>query len=477
MTPTVVLRHAEVEGHRVDVVWRDGVVVSLHEAARAPAPRGAVVVPCDGGAVLPGLHDHHLHLMALAAARASVVVGPPQVTTPHEFAVVLAEAVRQSSGGWVRAVGYHDSVAGALDTEVIEALVPEGRTTPIRVQHRSGQMWVLNHKACDEIHLDRQPGPGIERDAAGRPTGRIVGRDDLVRQARESTTLDMAAIGRELASYGVTGVTDCTPTTQADDVERLAEAVGAFDFPLRVTITGGLGLPDDAARTLPRGPVKFLPADHDLPSLDDLARGIASAHELGRPVAVHCVSRVGLVIAMAAWREAGAIPGDRIEHGAVVPDDLLHELSTLGLIVVTQPNFVAERGDRYLAEVETDDLPHLWRAGSLRDAGVAVAAGTDAPFGHPDPWRAIAAAVTRRTASGAVLGAGERVAASTALAWWMGDATAPLVSRSVRPGCRTDLCVLDRPLSAMLTAPDSIAVTGTLGRAGITGRLQDTMNG
>jgi len=33
----------------------------------------------NGGAVVPGLHDHHIHLNATAAAMASVSCGPPNV--------------------------------------------------------------------------------------------------------------------------------------------------------------------------------------------------------------------------------------------------------------------------------------------------------------------------------------------------------------------------------------------------------------
>ena len=58
-----------------------------------------------------------------------------------------------------------------------------------------------------------------------------------------------------------------------------------------------------------------------------------------------------LVVTIAALREAGGHPGDRIEHAAVVPDDCIADLAELGVTVVTQPNFVAERGDEYRAEV------------------------------------------------------------------------------------------------------------------------------
>ncbi len=38
---------------------------------------------------------------------------------------------------------------------------------------------------------------------------------------------------------------------------------------------------------------------------------------------------------------------DRIEHGAVIPDECVADLCHLGVLVVTRPNFIAERGDQF----------------------------------------------------------------------------------------------------------------------------------
>jgi predicted amidohydrolase YtcJ len=190
---------------------------------------------------------------------------------------------------------------------------------------------------------------------------------------------------------------------------------------------------------------------------------MTDAHGHGRPVAVHCVTREALVLALAAWDEARARPGDRVEHGAVVDDPLARHVAALGLTVVTQPGFVAERGDRYLAEVDPSDRPHLWPCRSLLDAGVAVAFSTDAPFGGADPWQAVAAAVTRRTPDGRTLGGHEAVDARTALSRLLGELGDPGgAPRRVRPGVVADLCLLAEPLDAALEHPSSERVVLTL---------------
>jgi len=60
----LVLRRVEVDGRRCDVLIRDGRVADVGGPFRGT---GDNAIDGEGGAVIPGLHDHHLHLLALAA--------------------------------------------------------------------------------------------------------------------------------------------------------------------------------------------------------------------------------------------------------------------------------------------------------------------------------------------------------------------------------------------------------------------------
>src|SRR5579884_2781136 len=76
--PPLVVRDADLGGAApVDVVLEAGVI----RAVGPGAARGhdGEAVDARGGALLPGLHDHHLHLRSLAAAVGSVTAGPPEV--------------------------------------------------------------------------------------------------------------------------------------------------------------------------------------------------------------------------------------------------------------------------------------------------------------------------------------------------------------------------------------------------------------
>jgi predicted amidohydrolase YtcJ len=440
--PTLLIRRAEVAGQLVDVACAGGVVTAVGARAVGAAD---VVIDAGGGALLPGLHDHHVHLLAMAAARRSVVLGPPAVTSPDAFDIALRAAANDSSDGWVRGVGYHESVAGALDRARLDALVPH---RPVRVQHRTGQLWVLNGAALALAGIDLED-------------GRLYRMDAVLRERIGSEPPDVAPVAAELSAHGITGVTDLTPAEDPAELELLADAAVAPGFPLHVVVTGA-PLLAGVDVGLARGPVKVVLDEARLPPLDELVAWFRRARTVGRPIAVHCVTRVELLTALAAWDEVGAAPGDRVEHAAVVPVELVPSLAAHGLTVVTQPSFVAERGDQYLADVDPDDRPHLWRCASLLAAGVGVAGSSDAPFGDPNPWRAIGAARDRLTPHGVVLGADERVPARRALDMYLSPLDDPAgPPRRVEVGAPADLCLLATPLAEALTDPASTNVVAT----------------
>ncbi len=459
MTDRLVLRRAELDGTVVDLAIEGSRIVEIGSALAG----GDHEVHADGGAVIPGLWDHHIHLLALAAAGISVALGPPAVLDATSLGSTLRAAASSAPAGtWIRAVGYHPSIGVDLDRHRLDQLVG---SHPVRVQHRSGAQWILNSLAVDRLGLDHADLAGIERDTAGRPTGRLLGLDGWVReQLGEDRPPDLAPVGRLLAARGVVGVTDATPYESLWDLETLAEARRSGLLPQQVVATGGPGL---AAASFPpvlgRGPVKVVLADERFPEFSALCTWIDRAHEAGRPVAVHCVTRASLVLLLAALDVVGARPGDRVEHGAVIPPELFGPMVHAGLTVVTQPNFVAERGDAYHREVEPADQPHLYRCGSLLDAGVPVGGSTDAPFGDADPWRAIQAAVERRTASGAAMGVDEALDPRRALGLFLGAPGDPGgARRRVEPGAPADLCVLTQPLGQVLEAPGEAEVRATV---------------
>jgi predicted amidohydrolase YtcJ len=413
---SLVFRDVEVDGQRVDVRVDDGRITEIGAGLDAEE-----TIEGRGGALLPGLHDHHLHLFALAAARASIDVGPG------------FEALRGATGDWVRAVNASESV----DRHFLDALVPD---QPVRVQHRSGGLWMLNSAAIARVAHVLDDSDDVERNATGEPTGRLWRYDARLRPALPEVGLDLAAVVDELHAFGITSVTDATPDLEPEAV-RILRAL-----PLAVTL---LGDPDGTA------PRKLLLRDHDLPTYDELAATVTATHDRGRAVAVHCVTRESLMLTLAVLDEVGRLPGDRIEHAAVVPDaELLH-----GLAVVTQPAFVTTRGDDYARDVDPRDLAHLYPYASLLEASVEVRPSSDAPYGPVDPWEVIRAARDRD------LSPGERVPTAVTLAGYLTDSDGR--QRRVAPGAPARFCLLHVPLTQALRKPDAGLVRQTFPSAGM----------
>jgi predicted amidohydrolase YtcJ len=455
----MLIRNARVRPSTVDITDVRITAGRIRECEPGLRPAaGEEEIDAAGCALLPGLHDHHVHLRALAAAQASVQVGPEWARSAAELSARLRAAdAAAPPGAWLRCVGYHESVAGPLDRWALDRLLADQSrpARPVRVQHRTGALWVLNSAGLAALGLDADADAvgggdgggggdaGMERDADGRATGRLWRMDHWLADHVPARPADLAAglasVSAQAAAHGVTGFTDATPGATGRDVAGLADACADGTIAQRLHCMALADVSRPAGGRFSVGPVKIMLDDETLPPLDLLADWVRRAHAARRTVAVHCVTRVQLVLTLAALDVAGRAPGDRIEHGAVIPAEMVSDLR--GLTVVSQPHFVAERGEQYARDVEPEDLPDLWRLRSLIDAGVAVAAGSDAPFGGADPWQVMRAATDRP----AELGPGEAVTPGTAIRLFLGSPSEPSVPRVIAPGAVADLVLLRCP--------------------------------
>lgn len=423
----LIQRATLLDGSVVDI--RVGEKISAVEQTLAPLP-GEQVYDAAGRTVIPGLHDHHVHLRAAAAALKSVRVGPAEVRSRAELARALTTAA-VGDDGWIRAVGYHEAVAGRLSRAILDELCP---SVPVRIQHRSGVLWTLNSTGLARLGIP------------DHPDGRLHSADRSWSDSLQRSETGLAQVSGRLSRFGVTGVTDATPDLETGDIVKLLQSHHHGELRQRVHCLA---------------PGKRILHDTDL-DLDGLIAWIAERHGEGAPVAVHCVTAAQLVVTLSALQVTGTHPGDRIEHAAVVPDDSVASLAESGVTVVTQPNFVTERGDQYLDDVPPAEQHELWRVDSLLSAGVPVALSTDMPFGADDPWAAMRAAVRRVTGSGVVLGARERITARTALSLFLGHAHVPTRARTVAAGQPGDLVVLAASPAEVLGELDADMVAATV---------------
>ncbi|MGB4137887.1 MAG: amidohydrolase family protein, partial [Microbacterium sp.] len=152
---TLLIRRARLRsGPVVDILCRDGVIARVDPGGIGDT-RASEIIDAQGGLVIPGLTDHHLHLTAWAA-------GLESVDLSADGLAALDEAP-PGRDGWVRAIGHPDTETANLDAAAIDR---HRADIPVRVQQRSGGLWVLNSAALRRLGGRPDAQRMLEHDAA-----------------------------------------------------------------------------------------------------------------------------------------------------------------------------------------------------------------------------------------------------------------------------------------------------------------------
>ena len=514
--PDLVIRGAVVVAATPDrievaeaVAIADGRVAAIGTRAEVGTGAGTQVIDVGDAAVIPGLHDFHVHLAGLARSRREVPLDDARDAAA--VAARLSAAVSAEPDGWIRGRGWTDAQLGGGLRAVAAAV---GDQPTFLMSHDGHSAWASS-AALRRAGIGRStadpPGGRIERDARGEPTGILRERAiDLV--AGLVTRLQGDALAEplgqtigELLALGITGASEAGDYTDrngvgadaalGDSYSSLTDLAHLVDGRLRLS----LGIPADAIgaaadRGLRTGAVldgrrtmRFGWAKHYTDGTlgsgtaarftphgeagimrigpERLDADFAAARDAGIGMALHAIGDRANAAALdaverAAPRRAG-VPRDRIEHAQLLRPSDAGRFARLGVVASIQPIHAA--ADRDLVEREWDGRQHdayAWR--SLADAGALLAAGSDAPVESVNPWLGIFAAVHRRVPSDArpdwrpaqsltVVEALSAYTLAPALAIGAAD------EGHLRAGARADLAVLSAGLDTLLRADDDLA--------------------
>ena len=444
--------------------------VAVDDACRSLAGPGTRVVELGARALLPGFIDSHGHLTLLAQYVDHANLSSPPVGAVGDIASLQqelrAQLARQASagGGWILGWGYDDSLLAERRHPTRAELDAVSRERPILILHVSAHLAVGNSAAFAAAGIGAgtpdPPGGHIRRAGAGREPEGVVEEAGLALLARGSPLATPAtpdALARALAvyaSHGFTTVQDgATSAAGLAALERFGAErapaldvvfypyLSALDQPLpahplgryvnRLKL-GGVKLVLDGS---PQGKTAYLskpylvpppgkPADYrGYPVVSQAFVDAALARFLpaGVPVIAHANGDAAVQMLIDAVARASAL-APTLDHRTVVihaqtlREDQLDRMRELRMI----PSFFSAH-PYFWGDWHRDSVLGRERAFRISPTRSALARGipftihNDAPVVPPDAIRLLWSTVDRRSRSGLVIGAEQRVSALDAL--------------------------------------------------------------
>ena len=461
------------------IVARAGKIAWIGDTRHIPLSTlsHASQIDCAGATILPGFIDAHCHILAYAASLLAVDCAPSAVSSIPQIAHAIRQRAAQTPPGeWIRATGYSDFHLAEKRHPTRRDLDAAAPDNPVRLNHRSGHACVLNSLALARVGVTpatpEPPGATIARELdTALPSGLLLDMDAFLdaripRLAPADLRRGIALANNRFLAAGITSAQDATHTNTPARYQTLTRLASSGELTPSLTIMpGATHLPEFARANLPYGhqrphdnaaapttlghaKIMLTQSGGNLhPPYADLSHAIATAHTRGFPVAIHAVESPA-VHAAATALAANRAPGlrDRIEHASECPPPTLAALRNANPIVVSQPAFIHDSGDRYLTQLGNQSR-WLYRFRSIAKSNLTLAASSDAPVTHPDPLAAIRAAITRRAASGEILEPAERVSAARAITMHTTAAAYAACQEndrgSIAPGMRADLVILN----------------------------------
>jgi predicted amidohydrolase YtcJ len=485
-----------IEGERIRAVGSEAEVLRW-------AGKGARQVDLRGGALLPGFIDAHGHYPGAGVYAVLLDLNSPPIGEVRAIRDIIerltARATQTGEGDWIIGMGYDDTLLEERRHPTRGELDTASEKHPIAIWHISGHLAAVNSVALAQLGFDAgTPDPvggRIRRDAAtGEPDGVLEenatralegkllapGPLDALRVVRRANELYLAA--------GVTTAQNGYAT--ADHLNGLRWLARLRLLPLRVVIwpggeaidallTGRIRFRSPDERRIRLGAFKlvadgsiqgytgYLSQPYHVPPGDDpgfrgypriprdeLMARVAQLHEAGRQVAVHGngdASIDDILDAFEAAQRAHPRSDTRhvLIHAQMARDDQLDRMRDLGVI----PSFFSLHtyywGDRHRdIFMGPERAARMSPARSAAERGIRFTLHADSPVVPMEALRLVWAAVNRRSTSGAVIGAAERIDVMRALRAVTIDAAYQHFEEdekgSLEAGKLADLVVLDR---------------------------------
>jgi predicted amidohydrolase YtcJ len=394
------------------------------------------LVQVNGGCILPGFVDAHLHLREFA-----LLFRELDLSSARDKSEVLEgvreAAAKKKSGAWLSAGGLANDLLESLSRNDLDLSSPE---VPVILHSRDMHSSVANSLALLKAGIDESRsdplGGKIEKDGYGLPNGILRERaiEIVTRSIPEerTRTVDVALERgiRKLLSFGITTFCDCSSGTGQSSLRNLLRLAGRGKVPGRAVAMlgeseaaklGEIGIPSwfgndrlrlGGLKVIIDGSLSSLTGYMSKPYLGSGSYGMLLLNEeelyglLKKTysnhiwAAVHCIGDKANEIALNVFQRLADEKGvpsllRRIEHAQSLKDEDAERFASLGVVAVVNPNHIPldrEKAIRHLGV----DARLLYRFRSLLSSGASVAFSSDAPVASINPFNLLYCAVERK---------------------------------------------------------------------------------
>lgn len=391
------------------------------------------IVYLEGGTVVPGFIDTHIHVADFGRFLMWMDLAP--AGSINKMQVLLGERLdKATKGRWVVGRGWNETrfVEKRLPTRFdLDVISPEN---PVLFYHQNGQIALANSLALKLAGITKQiPTPlwgFIDLDAqTGEPTGilREIATDlvwKLVPEPAVDDIVEAAGVACEkILQAGITGVHWLAESAVDLVILKRLLAVGKLPFDVYMVVpisllgdsnsleglqgrvsAGGFEVTADgylASRTA----ALFKPYKEDKhnsgklqSTQEELANSARNVEAKGCQVVIHAMGDKAVDAALSALESAKVKGRHRIDPAALLNPELILRLKEQKVVVSVQPMVAASEFSVYDAVEHLGEARARWLypLKTLISQGVRVCAGSDCPMEPLSPLLGIQSAVTRR---------------------------------------------------------------------------------
>ncbi|WP_409298522.1 amidohydrolase [Peribacillus sp. SCS-26] len=481
------------------MIIEKGIIKWIGNMSSLPHNEGNII-DLGGKRVLPGFVDAHMHAAMLAKTLGQLACTPPAVKSNQELLEKITET--EWPDGWIRGWGYDEQkmlekrLLTRRDLDLVTG------DFPAVITRSCLHVCIANSAALRMAGIDSEtaspPGGRIDLDENGVPTGvlresamklvtSLAPTPDCVQSVRE-----LLALSTELASYGITSVTEmmagngdfelftaasdagfhqrCSLFYLWEEIDSSTLSEISTDTSRQVFIGGAKLFADGSitGRTAWVSP-PYLGTDGQtglcLSSRDVMIQFCSFAKKAGIQAAIHAMGEKAIELAVQVFSETGHWLGDqichRIEHASLPSAKVLEMASSSRIAMVPQPVFLYAEIEGYLFNLGIERTRKSYPIKTMLNKNIPVCISSDAPataWSVPhDPFIGIKACVTRKTYNGEDAGQEERISTEEAIILYTKKAaeiTRFSKTGQLSAGYRADFIVLDSDIIAAL--PDEL---------------------